>query len=367
MILIIQVEERKTRRVSGENRTNVHRAQRRGNKHVLLTKTLDQHVLLISQTWANGRLGQRNTMLHAAQRLAAGRQPLKCLSRRLVVRSRPCAAANILSTSNGGLPFCSSSDREKQIEAELARAPPTSTAPHITRQRNAAEVMVNRSGLLPTRMSHAKDDRPRLEGLARELEQMIMLNGPITVAEYMMYALQHPTHGYYMRREDKIGKGGDFITAPEISQVRLCGVIARLLRMHGRRSVACKRKNVMRFCGHSFTRSQYFNMLYRTWPAVHILATRTQPHPRRVRHSTCISQEALSSPCCCGHSSKQYSIVARHQVFNLSLTPPAYDTANKPHLSASEKNGEDTLQLSSIIHRARTTRGSYLMSDHVVG
>lgn len=68
-------------------------------------------------------------------------------------------------------------------------------------------------------MYHGEDNRPPLEGLARELEQMIMLNGPITVAEYMIHALQHPKYGYYMRQKDKIGRGGDFITSPEISQV----------------------------------------------------------------------------------------------------------------------------------------------------
>lgn len=79
---------------------------------------------------------------------------------------------------------------------------------------------MNRSGLLRTRMHYGKDDeRPAREGLARELAQMIELSGPITLAEYMLYALQHPTLGYYMRKESKIGRGGDFVTAPEISQV----------------------------------------------------------------------------------------------------------------------------------------------------
>eukprot|EP00752_Nemacystus_decipiens_P011989 g10629.t1 len=71
---------------------------------------------------------------------------------------------------------------------------------------------------MPTRMTHQEDDRPPLKGLAKELEQMIVLNGPMTVPEYMIYALQHPKYGYYMRQDDKIGRGGDFITAPEISQ-----------------------------------------------------------------------------------------------------------------------------------------------------
>lgn len=87
------------------------------------------------------------------------------------------------------------------------------------RPRAPTDILVNRSGLLPTRMHHGEDKRPQLRGLARELEQMIILNGPITVAEYMIFALQHPKYGYYMRQEDKIGRSGDFITAPEISQV----------------------------------------------------------------------------------------------------------------------------------------------------
>jgi SAM-dependent MidA family methyltransferase len=42
--------------------------------------------------------------------------------------------------------------------------------------------------------------------------------GPITIAEYMRLCLSHPEYGYYMRR-DPFGTGGDFITAPEISQI----------------------------------------------------------------------------------------------------------------------------------------------------
>lgn len=90
----------------------------------------------------------------------------------------------------------------------------------MKQQRAATEILVNRAGLMPTRMTHETDDRPPLKGLARELEQLIVLNGPVTVPEYMIYALQHPKYGYYMRQDDKIGRGGDFITAPEISQVR---------------------------------------------------------------------------------------------------------------------------------------------------
>ncbi|MDP7190964.1 MAG: SAM-dependent methyltransferase, partial [Alphaproteobacteria bacterium] len=42
--------------------------------------------------------------------------------------------------------------------------------------------------------------------------------GPLTVAQYMAAALGHPEFGYYMKR-DPLGRAGDFITAPEITQV----------------------------------------------------------------------------------------------------------------------------------------------------
>ena len=123
--------------------------------------------------------------------------------------------------------FASSDDRERE-KNKNATLPPKLRKP----PRNPTEVLINREGLLPTRMHHGEDKRPPLEGLAKELEQMIMLNGPITVAEYMIYALQHPKYGYYMRPMDKIGRDGDFITAPEISQVGCvsmndCGLLKR--------------------------------------------------------------------------------------------------------------------------------------------
>lgn len=50
------------------------------------------------------------------------------------------------------------------------------------------------------------------------LRDLIASEGPISVARYMDIALQHPQHGYY-RRHDPLGAQGDFITAPEISQI----------------------------------------------------------------------------------------------------------------------------------------------------
>lgn len=46
----------------------------------------------------------------------------------------------------------------------------------------------------------------------------ITAHGPMSVARYMSLCLGHPRHGYYITR-DPLGRGGDFTTAPEISQM----------------------------------------------------------------------------------------------------------------------------------------------------
>ena len=57
-----------------------------------------------------------------------------------------------------------------------------------------------------------------MNALGRLLAKRIALHGPITIADYMAEALGHPKHGYYMTR-DVFGAAGDFITAPDISQM----------------------------------------------------------------------------------------------------------------------------------------------------
>lgn len=54
--------------------------------------------------------------------------------------------------------------------------------------------------------------------LARLLARRIAAAGPLTLAEYMADCLLHPQHGYYTAATP-FGRGGDFITAPEISQM----------------------------------------------------------------------------------------------------------------------------------------------------
>lgn len=54
--------------------------------------------------------------------------------------------------------------------------------------------------------------------LAHKLAARIRADGPVSVAEYVATCLMDPDHGYYIHRP-VLGAAGDFVTAPEISQV----------------------------------------------------------------------------------------------------------------------------------------------------
>jgi SAM-dependent MidA family methyltransferase len=54
--------------------------------------------------------------------------------------------------------------------------------------------------------------------LEAEILRRISLAGPMPVRQYMELCLSHPVHGYYTTR-DPLGRNGDFITSPEVSQV----------------------------------------------------------------------------------------------------------------------------------------------------
>ena len=54
--------------------------------------------------------------------------------------------------------------------------------------------------------------------LERLICDLIVTDGPMRLDRYMGLCLNHPQHGYYVTR-DPLGDKGDFITAPEISQV----------------------------------------------------------------------------------------------------------------------------------------------------
>lgn len=57
-----------------------------------------------------------------------------------------------------------------------------------------------------------------MTALERIIREIIEGEGPIRLDRYMGLCLGHPVHGYYNARQP-FGEDGDFITAPEISQV----------------------------------------------------------------------------------------------------------------------------------------------------
>ena len=67
-------------------------------------------------------------------------------------------------------------------------------------------------------MSSTNATNAGLTPLAQKLAARIAAEGPISLHGYMEACLYDPAHGYYKKR-DPLGRGGDFITAPEISQV----------------------------------------------------------------------------------------------------------------------------------------------------
>ena len=54
--------------------------------------------------------------------------------------------------------------------------------------------------------------------MKNHLKNLIKINGTISISQFMNETLFHPQFGYYTQK-NPFGKNGDFITAPEISQV----------------------------------------------------------------------------------------------------------------------------------------------------
>ena len=57
-----------------------------------------------------------------------------------------------------------------------------------------------------------------MSGLGERIARQIAASGPLTVAQFMALALFDPKEGYY-RQAQAVGRSGDFVTAPEVSQV----------------------------------------------------------------------------------------------------------------------------------------------------
>jgi len=77
------------------------------------------------------------------------------------------------------------------------------------------------TGVDPITLDHEKhpalSPTAQVRLLSEELHTRMAAEGPLSVAQYMATALTHPRYGYYVTR-NPLGSGGDFITAPDISQ-----------------------------------------------------------------------------------------------------------------------------------------------------
>src|SRR6202022_1183501 len=65
---------------------------------------------------------------------------------------------------------------------------------------------------------HPQDEVSEYSPLLSDIKKLINTVGPMPVSRYMELCLTHPAHGYYVSR-DPLGREGDFITAPEVSQM----------------------------------------------------------------------------------------------------------------------------------------------------
>ncbi|XP_050094477.1 protein arginine methyltransferase NDUFAF7 homolog, mitochondrial [Anopheles aquasalis] len=82
-------------------------------------------------------------------------------------------------------------------------------------RRAVTELKNLRRDLPADRHGAGSNQRP----LADQLQARIRATGPITVASYMKEVLLNPSAGYYSTKDNVLGSGGDFITAPEIGQI----------------------------------------------------------------------------------------------------------------------------------------------------
>lgn len=94
------------------------------------------------------------------------------------------------------------------------------------RSKKSTSFSIDRSGLINS-ANEGNDlnelinnkNKEALSPLAKDLLSYIKIRGPISLHEFIAQTSNHAVHGYYQNAADKIGVRGDFVTAPEISQL----------------------------------------------------------------------------------------------------------------------------------------------------
>lgn len=105
--------------------------------------------------------------------------------------------------------------------------PPTKTkakAATNTSAQGEKELLVDRSGLVeyisPRRGDGASAEHKETPtALGVDLRNLISVKGPISIHDFMTQAANNSLQGYYQHKTSQLGGQGDFITAPEVSQL----------------------------------------------------------------------------------------------------------------------------------------------------
>lgn len=109
------------------------------------------------------------------------------------------------------------------VDPSLMRSPGISITPEAPPKGmydDLEETLKNssREGLKPSYKLRDRD-WTKFTKLEEDLHRIIEFRGAMPMHEYMRNALSHPIYGYYTCKDEVFGKGGDYITAPEISQM----------------------------------------------------------------------------------------------------------------------------------------------------
>lgn len=116
--------------------------------------------------------------------------------------------------------------QSRPVRSEGAKDGPilSSQPPRKTKRAKAVEFSVDRSNLYQFAPPQDDPALPKVAKeaptpLAKDLLSYIKLKGPVTLHDFMSQAANHLVHGYYQAPTEKIGARGDFVTAPELSQL----------------------------------------------------------------------------------------------------------------------------------------------------
>jgi SAM-dependent MidA family methyltransferase len=125
---------------------------------------------------------------------------------------------------------------------------------------------------------------------AEKIKAIVAANGPISVTDYFALCLADPEFGYYKTREP-FGRGGDFVTAPEVSQ--LFGELVGVFLVEAWRKHLAPTRNV-RIAeigpGRGTMMSDILRVIRQLAPELHDVATvhlvETSPRHRLVWHDS---------------------------------------------------------------------------------